>query len=319
MYRKKLNIQNKLTIIDQLSIAKYLQELNTDKDTRPLTPEMEKALFTEYKLSGNKAIKERLIKANLRWVVTIAKQFTYPKVCLEDLINEGNIGLIKAIDKFDATKGNGFLSFATWDIRQAITTFFGDTFTDMVQPANRYRINRLFKQAEKILIDFGNVTPTVEQLLEVYFEIKESTDPVLSAADYNEIITQTKGFVSMELQLAGSDNEDLILGNTFKSDVEYSADHTLVKEDANYEMRKMLHNSLNEREREIVEYSFGLNVREEKTLEQISEIVGITRERVGQLLQGALLKLKNHKHKVYELCGNAKGTIQCEESTWNKG
>jgi len=316
--RKNLNIQNKLTLREQESISKYLQEISIDKDTSTLTPDEERALFTEYKLTGNKVIKDRLIKANLRWVITIAKQFSYPKAQFGDLITEGNIGMMKAIDKFDPTRGTGFLSYATWYIRQEIMSFINDTFTDVVQPANRYRINKLIAQATKMLRNEGNDTPTVEQLIEVYYQIKESTDPALTAADYNEIKTQTKGFVSMEFQLDGGVGETLTLGHMFKSGVEYSADHLLVKEDQKYEINKMLNNHLNDREQEIVEYSFGLNGREEKTPEQISCIMGITRERIGQLLKDALIKLKKRKGIVYELCGSSKDIVHCENSTWLK-
>lgn len=314
MSRKNLSVQNKLTIIDQNSIGKYLQELNVDKDTLALSPELERALFMEYRLTKSKVIKDRLTKANLRWVVTIAKQFNYPKTRLEDLINEGTLGMIRAIDKFDVTRGNGFLSYATWYIRQEISLYINETLADVVQPANRYRINKLITQAEGILRSKGNDAPTIEQLIEVYFEIKENTDPVLSVADYLEIKTQSKGFVSMEIQLADKDGDDMTLANTFKSGTEYTADHILVKEDKQYEINKMLSDFLNEREREIVEYSFGLNGREEKTLDQIHLVLGITRERVGQLLQGAILKLKKQKKLVYELCGTEKETVHSIEA-----
>lgn len=319
MSRKNLNIQNKLTIIDQESIGKYLQELNVDKNTVPITPAMENQLFVQYKLTGDKAIKDRLIKANLRWVVTIAKQFSYPKARLEDLINEGNIGMIKAIDKFDAGRGTSFLTFATWYIRQEINMYINDTLSDVVQPANRYRINRIIVKAEAILRAKGNDNPTSQDLIEVYSAIKESTDPILTVADYNEIKTQSKGFVSMETQLPGVDGEEMNLAGTFKSGMDYAPDYAIKVADKNYEINQLLNACLSGREKEIVEYSFGLNSREEKTLDQVSDIIGLTRERVGQLLQGSLVKLKEHKSKVRELCGTEKGVIQAEESYYRKG
>lgn len=307
-----LNIQNKLTIIDQESLVRYFNELTIDSRTTPLSPETEVALFIEYKLNGNRKIKDRLILANLRWVITVAKQFSYPKIRLEDLINEGTIGMIKAIDKFDPTKGFTFLTFAVWYIRQEITQYINDTAVDIVQPANRYRIKQLIKQAGKILRARGNETPTSEELTEVYCEIKEKIDPVLSVLYLNEINTQYKGFVSHDVLL--SDNDTFTIGDTFKSGSEYNADYAQNNADKLYELNHMLNIFLNTREREIVEYSFGLNGRDEKTLEQLSNIIGVTRERVGQLLLGALNKLKTCKKNIYELCGGFKETSHSIES-----
>lgn len=316
---KNLSVQNRLTIIDQVSIAKYLGEINVDKDTVPLTPDMEHNMFLEYKIATDmvikQSIKDRIIKANLRWVVTIAKQFDYPKSRLEDLINEGNIGLIKAIDKFDTTRGTKFLTFATWYIRQEITMYATDVLADVVQPANRYKINRLVARAEKMLRANDNEFPSSEQIIEVYMRIKESTDPVISVADYIEIKTQSKGFVSMETQLADKDGEDMTLSGTFKSGSEYNPDHEIAKSDKKYEINKMLSSVLNDREKEIVEYTFGLNGREEKTLDQVAIIIGLTRERAGQLLQGSINKLQaSKKKKVMELCGSSKESAHSIES-----
>jgi len=314
MSRKNLKIQDKLTIIDQQSIGLYLQEINTNKESHPITPDMEHKLFVEYHKSGNREIKNRIIMANLRWVITIAKQYSYPKARLEDLLNEGNIGLIKAFDKFDPTRGTTFLTFATWYIRQEITTYINDTLSDMVQPANRYRINRIIGRAEMILRNNGNETPSVEQLVELYMQLKESTDPVLSVVDYNEIRTQTRGFVSMEQQLSDTDGDDMTLGSTFTTYQDYNADYAIHKAEKQADILKLLSVCLTEREKIIVEYSFGLNGRDEKTLDQVSDIIGITRERVGQLLQGSLYKLKEHKNIVRELCGAKKDTAHSIES-----
>jgi RNA polymerase primary sigma factor len=305
--RKNMHIQNKLTIIDQESIGKYLNELSSNKATVPLTPAAERELFEEYKRSGSRAAKDRLILANTRWVVTIAKQFSYPKARLEDLINEGNIGMMKAIDKFDPSRGTSFLTFATWDIRQAITTYINETLADVAQPANRYRINRLMGQASAALAADGFHYPTTEQMIEVYGTIKDGTDPILSAADYNEIRSQSAGFVSMESRLSGRDGEDMTLEATFRTTPDYDADHEVASGDARAEMESLLSKCLSPREKEIVEHSYGLGGRDEKTLEQVADILEpkLTRERVGQLLQASLVKLRAHRGKIGELCGTA--------------
>lgn len=315
--KKNIHIQNKLTIIDQDSLGLFLNNLKSDKQCSPLTPEMEKALFAEYRLSKSHAICERIVKANLRWVVTIAKQFSYPKARLEDLINEGAIGLQKAVPKFNPDFGNGFLTFATWYIRQEISHYINHVLADIAQPDNRYRINKLMSRVKQNLQSAGNVTPSMEEMIAEYDNIKEGTDPIMTVAFYNEILTQTKGFVSMCVKIGDVDSEEMNLEHTFKSGYEYAPDYSIAQQDKAHDINVLLNTCLTLREKEIIEFSFGLNNHEEKTLEQIAEILGLTRERVGQLKDGALCKLKTYKGKVYELCGNAKETSQVVDTFIN--
>lgn len=300
----RLNI-TKHTQLDSISIIKYFSELSTDKHVAPLTKVDELAMFKEYAETKNPKLKERIIKSNLRYVITIAKQYEYPKAKREDLISEGNIGLINAFESFDYKRGAAFLTYATWYIRLQIKDYIDNVLADIAQPGNRFRINKLMSQAEKILIKKGYEYPTDEQLVEIYTQIKEPKDPQITVALYHEIKVNGKDFRSMNtvISSSSSDTTEMCLGDTFKANPEFETDIAFKIADQKYEINQLLHKHLNEREKMIVEYSFGLNGREEKTLDQISDTMNFTRERIGQLLQEALRKLKSEKGKIYELCG----------------
>lgn len=297
--KKSINIQNKLTNRDQLSVAKYLNELQQDPETKPLSPQEEASLFTEYKLTGSKRIKDRLIKANLRFVITLAKQYESDKAKIEDLIQVGNIGLIKAMDKFDVTVGTRILTFAGWDIRQEIQAYVNEELADIVQPANRTRIKSAIKKVTQMLIVEGNENPAIEQIVEKYTQVKDKHLPELTPVLLAQINANHKPFVSASLGFAGKNPQepDFVLEDTFVASADYNTDAEIMANDIKSEV-KMILQSLSDREREIVEYTFGLNDKEEKTPEQIADIMGYTRERIGQLLHGALNVLRTRKNKV---------------------
>lgn len=309
----KLTIQAKLTIIDQDSIGKYLQELRIDKSTIPLSKEDEVKLFNQYKMTGDLRIKERITKANLRWVVSVAKQYSYPKIKLEDLINEGNIGMIEAIDKFDVSRGTSFVTFATDYIRLAIRSYINDIAKDIPQPGNRNVINKLVKRATFDLKLLGYENPTDEQIVEQYMLIKKSVDPKLNTVLLNEIRNNSKEFVSMHTTI--SDLEDsLELCDTFKSSQEWTADFEMCQNETKKLLMQCLNNLLSEREVEIVCMSFGLIDNEPLTHDQIGARLGFTRERIGQILNKAVNKLKKEKSIIGQLLGTSKETIHSNES-----
>lgn len=309
---KKIFTQAKLTIIDQLSIKQYLSEMSKDKYA-PITREKEITLFEDFRKTGNSKTKELIINANMRWVISVAKQYDYPKIRFEDLINEGNIGMIHAIDKFDHNRGVSFYNFATLYIRTALTQFVNETAADISQPANRKTINNLLKTAKMQFINEGNHQPSDEELLERYSIIKEKTHPVLSYSLLQEIKHNTQGFVSASTTLNAKDMENVELQETFKSGNEYNADYVITLSEKQLEINQLLSKVLSEKEKQIIELSFGLNGCEAKTLEQISEINGLTRERCGQLLKNSLKTLKKHKQLMFELLGAGKDSIHSIE------
>jgi len=296
--KKNVQIANKLTIIDTLSIKNYLSDISK-LSFQPLSAEKERLLFADYAITTDKRIKNKIkniiVNSNLRFVITVAKQFTYSKVLVEDVINEGNIGLIEAVDKFDYTKDVRFLTFAVWYIRQAIQRYIHTVSADIVQPANRLRINNLLKKINKFYEVKGIYDPTSEMIIERYNRIKEAADPVLTTNLLNEIRVQMTGFVSMNTPLVPS--ADYTLEESIHNDAEYNTDYAITKAENNLRLNNYL-NILTDREREIVIHSFGLNSTEEKTLDQLASMLGYTRERIGQILAGSLAKLKSSNIKA---------------------
>lgn len=294
------------------SLQQYLSEISK-KDLAPLTSGQEHELFQEYhSVKTNNPvralqIRNKIIASNLRFVITIAKQYEYPKAKREDLVSEGNIGLFRAFDKFDYLRGYRFLTFANYYINLQINDYIKTVLADIVQPGNRQRVETLMNKAEMILRKKGNHTPTYDQLIEVYNTIKDPTDLQLDVRSYNEIKMQKKDFSSMSQTLGHDNDGDMTLGDTFRSNVENNADYEINKEETKMELDNLLHRALNPLEIEIVEFKLGLNGKEQKTLEQIADIIDrqpkYTRARIGQIYEKALEKLREHKNKVKELCG----------------
>lgn len=311
MSKRNFTIQNKLTIQDQLSVKVYLQEINSNKQCLPLSTAEELNLFKELKETGDKKLQERLFLANTRWIVTIAKQYENTKTKLGDLINEGNIGMLTAMEKFDPTLGFKFITFATPYIRREINTYLNQTLADIVQPVNRKRINTLLKQATKTLIKSGIDEPTVEDIVDKYMEIKEKKDPIIDVNYVVEMNMQSNGFVSASTTL--SHDMDVDLSSTFMSSSDYNADHKIIKTEKSNEIEKALASILTEREKNVVMLHYGINQDEALTLEQVSDKLNYTRERIGQILKDALKKLVNHKPLMFSILGSTTDKSQMNE------
>lgn len=305
-----------------LSLGMYLNEISK-KDMAPLTAAQELELFTEYaqvkEINPIRAIqiRDKIVKSNLRFVITIAKQYEYPKAKREDLVSEGTFGLFRAFDKFDPKLGYRFLTFANSYINLCIKDYLHSTIADIVQPANRQRIDRLMNKAETLLRKKGIHHPTDEQLLEVYVLIKDPTDLNLDLATFQQMKRDKRDFNSISQTIGHQGDGEMTLGDTLRSNAEYDADHDLKKEESKNEINILLSVVLNPTEKLIVEYKCGLNGREEKTLEQIADLIErepkYTRARIGQIYEKAIEKLKEHKkvrNKVRENCGSASDSTQ---------
>ena len=308
MSKRNFIIQNKLTNQDQLSVKVYLQEINSNKHCLPIPLAQELEMFKELKRTGDKKMKDRLMLANLRWVITIAKQYENNKTLLEDLINEGNIGMEKAMHKFDPELGFKFITFATSHIRREINTYTNQVLADIVQPVNRKRIAKLLKDATKMLNKQGNFEPTVEEMVDLYMEIKEKKDPVIDVNYVVEMNSQSNGFISASTTM--SHDMDIDLASTFVSSSDYNADNNITQNEKQNEIENALANILNEREKNVVMLHFGINKEEALTLEQVADILSYTRERIGQILQGALKKLANHKQLMFSILGSSRDKSQ---------
>ena len=279
---RQLKISKSITNREDSTLDKYLQEITQE---RLLTSEEEIALARKIK-EGDKDALQKLTRANLRFVVSVAKQYQHQGLSLPDLINEGNIGLIKAAEKFDDTRGFKFISYAVWWIRQSIMQALADQSRLVRLPLNQVgSVNKINKISNKFEQEFER-KPSIAEIAE---EINLSQERVSDAIKGNN------RHVSMDAPLTdGNDNglADLLQGNEGPD-----IDTHLLLESLREELKLAL-NILDERERFVIEAFYGIN-QPEMTLQEIGAKKGLTRERARQIREKAIRKLrKNTQNKL---------------------
>lgn len=278
---RQLKITKSITNRKSAALDKYLQEIGRED---LLSTEEEIELAQRIKKGDRKAL-DKLTKANLRFVVSVAKQYQNQGLSLPDLINEGNLGLIKAAEKFDETRGFKFISYAVWWIRQSILQAIAEQSRIVRLPLNQVgsvnKINQLQNKFEQEFERRPNSSEIAERI-----DIPE--DKVIDAMKANG------KHVSVDAPFSDGDDNSLI-DVLPDSDIPM-ADNELVMESLKKEIADALH-TLNERERNVIECFYGIN-QPEMTLEEIGDRYGLTRERVRQIREKALRKLrKNTKNK----------------------
>ena len=279
---RQLKISKSITNREDSTLDKYLQEITQE---RLLTAEEEIALARKIK-EGDKDALQKLTRANLRFVVSVAKQYQHQGLSLPDLINGGNIGLIKAAEKFDDTRGFKFISYAVWWIRQSIMQALADQSRLVRLPLNQVgSVNKINKISNKFEQEFER-KPSIAEIAE---EINLSQERVSDAIKGNN------RHVSMDAPLTdGNDNglADLLQGNDGQD-----IDTHLLLESLREELKLAL-NILDERERFVIEAFYGIN-QPEMTLQEIGAKKGLTRERARQIREKAIRKLrKNTQNKL---------------------
>jgi RNA polymerase primary sigma factor len=279
---RQLKITQSITNRESASLDKYLQEIGHEE---LITVEEEVELAQRIRKGDRKAL-EKLTKANLRFVVSVAKQYQNKGLSLPDLINEGNLGLIKAAEKFDETRGFKFISYAVWWIRQSILQAIAEQSRIVRLPLNQVgSVNKINKIANRF---------------EQEHERRPSADEIGDFVDLPEdkiedALKVSTRHVSMDAPFSDSEENSLldILPNTDSPDTDFE----LVMESLRNEINRALL-TLNERERHIIEAFFGIN-QPEMTLEEIGEKFGLTRERVRQIKEKAIRRLRhNTKNKL---------------------
>ena len=275
---RQLKITKSITNRESAALEKYLQEIS--KETM-ISAEEEVELAQRIKKGDQKAL-ERLTKANLRFVVSVAKQYQNQGLSLPDLINEGNLGLLKAAERFDETRGFKFISYAVWWIRQSILQAISEQSRIVRLPLNQVgsvnKINREINRFEQL----NERRPSVDEIAEKVDLPQDKIDEAMNINGHQ--ISVDAPFVE------GEDNSLLdVMANTDAP----MADNLLVAESLKSEIQTAL-NALNERERNVVEASYGIN-QPELTLEEIGSKFGLTRERVRQIKEKAIRKLRNSK------------------------
>lgn len=279
---RQLKITKAITNRENASLDKYLQEIGHEE---LLSVEEEVELAQRIKSGDRKAL-EKLTKANLRFVVSVAKQYQNQGLSLPDLINEGNIGLMKAAEKFDETRGFKFISYAVWWIRQSILQAIAEQGRVVRLPLNQVgsvnKINRVLNKFEQE----NERRPSID-------EIADNTD--IPHDKIEDVLKVNTHQVSVDAPVADGDGTSML--DFMQSDSTPSTDEQLLKESLKEEITVAL-NVLNERERNVVEAFYGIN-QPECTMEEIGKKYGLTRERVRQIREKAIRKLKqNTKNKM---------------------
>lgn len=273
---RQLKITKSITNRESASLDKYLQEIGKEE---LITVEEEVELAQRIKKGDQEAL-EKLTKANLRFVVSVAKQYQNQGLSLPDLINEGNLGLIKAAEKFDETRGFKFISYAVWWIRQSILQALAEQSRIVRLPLNQVgslnKINKAFARFEQE----HERTPSPEELANVLELPKEKVTDTLRVAGRH---------VSVDAPFA--DGEDNSLLDVLVNPDSPNADRGLINESLSTEVDRALE-TLTERERDIIKYFFGIGCSE-MTLEEIGEKFDLTRERVRQIKEKAIRRLRH--------------------------
>jgi RNA polymerase primary sigma factor len=285
---RQLKISKSITNRESQSLEKYLQEIGK---VDLITPEEEVRLAKLIKQGDQQAL-DRLTGANLRFVVSVAKQYQNQGLSLPDLINEGNLGLIKAAQRFDETKGFKFISYAVWWIRQSILQSLAEQARIVRLPLNKVgltnKINKAFSQLEQ---EFER-EPSAEELAEL---LNMQTEEVAAS------LSVSSRHVSMDSPLSDGEENTLmdVMHNPNADATDEELDH---KQSLKTEIDRSL-NTLTERQQEVIRYFFGIGVDHPLSLEDIGERFNLTRERVRQIKDKAISKLKSNTRckllKVY--------------------
>ncbi|MEA3503581.1 MAG: RNA polymerase sigma factor RpoD/SigA [Bacteroidota bacterium] len=275
---RQLKITKSITNRETASLDKYLQDIGKED---LITAEQEVALAQRIK-SGDDIALEKLCKANLRFVVSVAKQYQSQGLSLPDLINEGNLGLIKAAKRFDETRGFKFISYAVWWIRQSILQALAEQSRIVRLPLNQVgSINKIMKEKAKL-----------EQILERQpseSELAEALDlPVEKVKSTLKIATK---YVSMDAPLLHDEDSKFL--DVFVVDNAPNTDDNLVQKSLTKEIQRSL-STLSEKERDVINLYYGIGKTHGMTLEEIGDKFDLTRERVRQIKEKAIRKLKNN-------------------------
>jgi RNA polymerase primary sigma factor len=279
MSMRQLKITKSITNRESQSLEKYLQEIGK---VELISPE-EEVKLAELIKQGNQAALDKLTKANLRFVVSVAKQYQNQGLSLPDLINEGNLGLIKAAQRFDETRGFKFISYAVWWIRQSILQALAEQSRIVRLPLNKVGLTNKIQKAFSQLEQEFEREPSPEELAEL---LELETDEVSATLGI------AARHVSMDSPM--SEGEDNTLIDVLENHNAERADNNIAhKESLKQEIERSM-KMLTERQKEVICYFFGLGVDHPMSLEDIGDKFNLTRERVRQIKDKAITKLRTN-------------------------
>lgn len=276
---RQLKITQSITNRESASLEKYLQDIGKEQ---MVSPQEEVELAQRIK-QGDQAALDKLTRANLRFVVSVAKQYQNQGLSLPDLINEGNLGLIKAAQRFDETKGFKFISYAVWWIRQSILQAIAEQSRMVRLPLNQIgALNKVKKAFSKLEQEYQR-EPSPEEISEM---IELSRDQV------REVLKVNNKPVSMDAPFDNNEDNNTLL-DVMSNDDTPMADSTLLNESLTEDINRSL-STLSPREGEIIKMFFGIGTRHSMSLDEIGNQMNLTRERVRQIKENALRRLKHN-------------------------
>jgi RNA polymerase primary sigma factor len=281
---KTLRINQKITSREISSFKQYLKEVNEI----PLLSPKEESDLAERAVKGDKLAADELVKRNLRFVISVAKQYATDKISLEDLVNEGNIGLIKAVEKFDPTKGYKFISFAVWWVRKLIMEFVSNYGKSVRIPANRInelsKLNKYVSAVEQKNCHKADIEEVINQ-----FSKEMSVDEFVLLDSLNCFSIE-----SLDREVGTDEGSGVSVSDLMYDENDDKTDYLLGDSDVKSEINIAL-STLKPRNKKIMEMLFGMNGYQTMTLQEVGYEIGLTREMVRQVKEKSLKQMSQIK------------------------
>ena len=263
---------------DENTIAMYLKEINRI----PLLSREDEEKYAFLAAKGDKNAREILIKSNLRFVVNVAKKFKNKGLPMADLINEGNIGLINAIEKYDVSRGYHFISYAVWWIRQAILKAIGEKSKMIRLPLNRFGELVQIDKARKAMYESLGREPDAKEIAE---HLK------MDKNDVAELLSISRDYISLDTPVKQGTRDASLIGDFIEDKSTVQPEEEVINESLRVEVGKLL-NKLPEKEAAILKQRYGLGGEKPKSLKEIGDLFHLTKERIRQIEKRAILRLK---------------------------
>ncbi len=279
---RQLKITNKITNRDSDSIKSYLSEINKI----PLLTNEEELELAEKAQQGDKRAREKLVISNLKFVVSVAKQYQNYGLLFEDLINEGNIGLIKASERFDPSRGFKFISYAVWWIRQTILESISNNGKSIRIPGNQISFIQKINKCSKEFEQYNDREPTEEELAEIMDE---------DVYKISMLLRNNNKVISLDAPLGEESEDSFNLYDLISANEENNVDHSMDRDSLATDIESVM-STVNPRQREIIGMYFGIMGYPKMTLEEIGEYFSLTRERVRQVKDTGI-KILRHRSR----------------------